>query len=174
MKNFGFEFFRADVVEKEERLCSDDGDVVDAVIDEALTDGVVTASHECEFQLCADAVHAGDEHGVFHPAKVRAKKSAEAADFAEHFGAVRSFYERLNAALDAVAEVHIHASGGVGFFGFWICCHLENRWVLFEFAEHVCLRAAIGHEATLFAHDVFARAIGNGHRILTIKASEAK
>jgi hypothetical protein len=33
---------------------------------------------------------------------------------------VRALHERLDAALHAVAEVHIHAGGGVDLLGFWI------------------------------------------------------
>ena len=47
--------------------------------------------------------------------KFGAEETAEAADLAEHLGAVRSPDEVLDAALDAVAEIHIHAGGGVGF-----------------------------------------------------------
>ncbi len=40
-----------DVIEEEKRLCSDDGDVVDAVVDEILADRVVLVDHEGDLKL---------------------------------------------------------------------------------------------------------------------------
>ena len=52
------------IVEKEQRPRPLHQDVVDAVIDEIHTDRVVDAGHERHLELGADAVGAGDEHGI--------------------------------------------------------------------------------------------------------------
>ena len=76
----------ADVVEEEQRLSADHGDVVDAMVDEILPDGVVAPGREGDLELGADAVHARDQHGVAVLAGVQREQPAKAADFAEHLG----------------------------------------------------------------------------------------
>ena len=117
LENDGIEFFTADVVEEEKRARADDGDVVDAVIHEVLPDGVVAVRGKSDFELGADAVHAGDEHGVFHSSEVGAEKPAEAADFAQNLGSMGGADEGVDSFFNLVAEVHIDSGGGVGFFG---------------------------------------------------------
>ena len=52
-----------EIVEKEQRLGALHEDVVDAVVDQIGADRVVTAGHEGDLQLRADAVGARHEHG---------------------------------------------------------------------------------------------------------------
>ena len=87
VKAFFLQLAGADVVEKKQRLRADDGDVVDAVVDEILPDGVVALGGEGDLELGTDAVHARDEHGGLVFAGVEREQPAEAADFAEHLGA---------------------------------------------------------------------------------------
>src|SRR5204862_7181491 len=54
-ENAWLQLFRADIVEKKKRPRADDGDVVDAVIHQIGTDGVVFIRGEGDFQLGADA-----------------------------------------------------------------------------------------------------------------------
>ena len=55
---------RAEVVEEEQRLGALNQDVVDAVVDEILSDGVVLAREERDSQLRPDTVCTGHEHGI--------------------------------------------------------------------------------------------------------------
>jgi hypothetical protein len=116
LEDLGLELFRPDVIEEEERARTDDGNVVDTVVDEILPHCVVAAGHECELQFRANAVRRGDEDRVAHAAKIRTEKTAETADPGKHFGTVRALYHRLNTAFNPVAEIHIHTGGSVGFF----------------------------------------------------------
>ena len=62
LKTLGLELAGGDVVEKEQRARAKHGNIVDAVVDEILTDGVVTSDGKGHFQFRAHAVHAGHEH----------------------------------------------------------------------------------------------------------------
>src|SRR5207237_6130226 len=53
-ENAWLQLFRADIVEKKNRPRADDGDVVDAVIHQIGTDGVVFIRGEADFHLGAD------------------------------------------------------------------------------------------------------------------------
>ena len=103
------------VIEEEKRFRAEDGDVVDAMVDEVLADGVVAVHQHGDLEFGADAVDAGDEHRVAHFGKMGAEKAAEAADFAEHFGAVGRFDEGGQAGLDLVAKVNVNSGAGIGF-----------------------------------------------------------
>src|ERR1051326_1754392 len=59
------QFAGADVIQEEQGFRAEDGNVVDAMIDEVLTNGVVAAENEGQFEFGADAVHARDEYGLF-------------------------------------------------------------------------------------------------------------
>ncbi len=107
----------SEVVEKKKGACAGDGDVVDAVVDEVLADGVVAAGQEGKLEFCADAIDACDEHGVFHSAEVRAEEPAEAPNFPEDLRAVGLGDHLLDALFDGVAEGEVHACGCVGGFG---------------------------------------------------------
>ena len=134
-KHGGFQFFRADVVEKEQRARAEHGDVVDAMVHQVLAHGVMASGGEGDLQFRAHAVHAGDEHRIAHPFEIRAEEAAEAADLAEHFRPVRDLHHVVDAALDGVAEIDVHArlrvgffGGGGGFFrGVGLGCHSKNE-----------------------------------------------
>ncbi len=85
LENFGLQFAGADVVEEEQGFSAEDGDVVDAMIDEVGADGVVLVHRERDFEFRADAVGAGDENGLAIFFGVESEQAAEAADFAEDF-----------------------------------------------------------------------------------------
>jgi len=55
------ELCRGDVVEEEEGAGAGDGDVVDAVVDQILANGVVLVGREGDLELGADAVDARDQ-----------------------------------------------------------------------------------------------------------------
>jgi len=117
LEDDGIEFFTADIVQEKQGPGADDGDVIDAMVDEILADRVVAVRGEGDFEFRADSVHAGDEHGVFHAAQVRAEEAAEAADFAQNLGSMGGADEGVDSFFDLVAEVHIDSGSGVGFFG---------------------------------------------------------
>jgi len=64
-KDFAGKGGGAEVVEEEERGGTLDEDVVDAVVDEVLSDRFMLVRHVGDFELGADAVGAGDEQEVF-------------------------------------------------------------------------------------------------------------
>ena len=106
----------ADVIEEKQRPRPDHGDVIDAMIHQALAHRVVLVRGKGQLQLRPHAIHAGDEHRVLHPLEIRAKQPAETADLPQHLRPVRPLDQRMDAALHAVAQVHVHPGGGVGFF----------------------------------------------------------
>ncbi len=112
----GLQLGGADVIEEEEGLGADDGDVVDAVVDEVFADGVVAVGHFGDLQFGADAVDAADQNGVLEFLELGLEEAAEAADGAEDLGPVGDADDFLDAALDAVAEVDVD-SGLAVFLG---------------------------------------------------------
>ena len=104
---------RAEVIEEEERLGAQHGDVVDAMVDQVLADGVVAVHREGELELGADAIHAGDQHRLAVFAHVQREEAAEAADLAEHLGPMRGPRASRQGGLDPVAQVNIDARAGV-------------------------------------------------------------
>ena len=114
-EDVGLQFAGADVIEEEKRFRAEDGDVVHAMVDEVLADGVVAVHGEGELELGADAVGAGDEDGLAVFFDVEGEEAAEAADLAEDFRAVRGREELRQRGFDAIAEVNVHTRAGVSF-----------------------------------------------------------
>ena len=86
------------------------------MIHEVLADGVVPIHGEGDFQLGAHAIDAGDEHRLLVSFRMSsANKSAEAADFAEHFAAMRRGEQLRQRGFDFVAEIDVHAGARVSF-----------------------------------------------------------
>ena len=106
---------RAEVIEEEERLCAEHGDVVDAMVHEVRADGVMFVHGEGDLELRAHAVHAADQNRLAIFLKVEREQPAEAADFAEHFAAMRAGKQLRECGFDLVAEIYVNAGGGVGF-----------------------------------------------------------
>ena len=63
------------------RLRAQHRNVVDAMIDEVLSDCIMDARHKRDFQFCADAVSRSDKNRRRHFGKFRVKHSAETTDF---------------------------------------------------------------------------------------------
>ena len=108
-----FESAGGEVVEEEERGGPLDGDVVDAVVDEILADGVMDIEVECDLELGADAVGGGDEDGVGKLLQVEGEETAEAADFAEDLFIEGLAGEHLDALFAAVAGGDVYTGVGV-------------------------------------------------------------
>ena len=106
---------RADVIQKEKRFRAENGDVVDAMIDEVLADGVVAVQGEGDFQLGAHAVGAGDQDRLAEFLGVEGKQAAEAAHVAEHLAAAGGGEQAGQRGLDFVAQADVHAGGGISF-----------------------------------------------------------
>ncbi len=135
------------------------------MIDEILPDRVVTIRREGDFQFGAHAVHAGDKHGLLHAAEIGSKQAAEPANLAEHLGAVRLAHEFLDSAFDLVAEVHIDAGGGVGFFA--------HERVVSEKRQFERPGAA-GALCRGDFHDVFVERLVVGQRVVASKQAMQK
>ena len=103
------QFAHADVIQKEQGLRAQHGDVVDAMVDEVLADGVVAVHHHGDLQLRADAVHAADQHGPFVFLHVEREQSAKSTNRPEHFTAQRLADFRFEAGLQRVSHIDVHA-----------------------------------------------------------------
>jgi len=91
-----------DVVEEEKRQRPLHQDVVDAVGDQIVADGVVDAGGDRHLDLGADAVGGGDQHRVAVAREVGTEHAAEGADLGEHSGVEGAAGERLDAVLRRV------------------------------------------------------------------------
>ena len=105
----------AEVIEEEQRLRAQHGDVVHAMVDEVRADGVVPVHGKGELELGAHAVHAGDEDRLAVFFDVEREQAAEAADLAEHLAAVGGGEQLRQRGFDLVAQINVHAGGGVSF-----------------------------------------------------------
>ena len=74
----------ADVVEEIDGGRALHGDVVDAMVDNVMPDGVELLHEFGDHQLGADAVDRGDHHGMAPLGEVDLVEAAEAADGCEH------------------------------------------------------------------------------------------
>ena len=120
------QFFRADVVEKEQWPRAEHRDVVDAMVNQIRADGVMPVHREGDLQFGADAIDARDQDRLAHSGKVRREQAAEAADFPEHFRAVRALHARLDFALNQVAEIDVDPGARVAFFFIGARFHLRG------------------------------------------------
>jgi len=85
------------------------------MVHEVRADGVVLVEGEGELELGADAVHGGDEDGLFVFLEIEREQAAEAADLPEHFFAVRAGEELRERGFDFIPEININAGSGVSF-----------------------------------------------------------
>ena len=105
----------ADVIEEEKRLRAEHGDVVDAMIDQILPDRVMAIHGKGDFQLGADAIHAGNEDRVAEFFDIQREQSAEPADLAEDLAAAGGSEQLRQGGLDPVAQVNIDSRRRVSF-----------------------------------------------------------
>jgi len=76
-------------------------------------DRIMFVHRERDFQFRPNAIDAGHKNRLTHSCKIRAKQSAEAADFAEHLRPMRSPNECLNLAFQSIAKIDINARARV-------------------------------------------------------------
>ena len=110
--DFGFEFSRGQVIHEEQRCGALHGDVVDAVIDQVRSDGVVDLHFEGDFEFSADAIDARDENGI-EIFLVYRKQAAEPADLAEHAARKSLVREVLDPLLGSIGAIDVDACIGV-------------------------------------------------------------
>ena len=96
--------------------------------------GVVWRHRDEDHQFRAEAVDAGDQYWFAHPGEIWREKPAEAADFSENFRAVSFSHPGVDAFLDEIPEINIHARTGVRFF-----CHAVGEAVSFPREGNVSL-----------------------------------
>ena len=77
----------AQVIEKEQRLGAEHGNIVHTVVHEVFANRVVPVHREGNLQLRTHAIHAGDQHRLAVAPGVQCKKSYEPADLSEHLAA---------------------------------------------------------------------------------------
>ena len=107
------EFAGGVVVEEEQRLRALHGDIVDAHGDEVDADTIVAPRVDGEAQLGADSVGARNQYR-FAITLRQAHQRAETADAGQHFGAVGTAHQGLDAFDERVACVDVYASVSVG------------------------------------------------------------
>ncbi len=79
------------------------------MVDEIGADRVVTARHERDLQLRADAVGARHEHRLFAAIAIELEKTAERSDFGQDARSERRSRERLDAPDGLVARIDVDA-----------------------------------------------------------------
>ena len=85
------------------------------MVHEVGADGVVLVQREGQLELGAHAIHGGDEHRLAVFLHVQREQTAEPADLAEDFPAVRGGEQLGQGGFDFVAQINVHAGGGVSF-----------------------------------------------------------
>jgi hypothetical protein len=126
IENARLQLFGANVIEKEKWTRPQDRYVVDAMINEVRTDGVMPVHGESDLQFRADAIYARDQHRIAHSREVWREQSAEPADLAQDLRTVRAFDARLDAPLDQVAEIDVDSGERVSLFLLLPFCHVER------------------------------------------------
>src|SRR5713226_2083427 len=114
LDDVGIEFSHREVVEEEQRLRAVDENVVDAVIDEVAADSGMDFHGDGDFELGADAIRAGDEHGLFPLFAVEREERAETADAAENARSESAAGMVADALLGVIRDGDIHS--GIGIF----------------------------------------------------------
>ena len=109
--NVRLEFANGVVVQEEQRLRVHAEDVVDAVIDEILTDGAEPAQGRRDEDFRADAIGAGYQNGVAIAAELEA--AAEAADSFENPGVAAARGDLAIARDRCIAGVDIDPGRGI-------------------------------------------------------------
>ena len=113
-RNLRIERAGSKVIHKKQWRRALHGNVIHAVVYQIAAHGVMQVHHERHFELGADAIHAGNQHGIAKLFLVDGKHAAEAADLAHYSRRERAMGEVFNALLGAVGAVNINAAIGIG------------------------------------------------------------
>ena len=103
-----------EIIHKEQGRGTLHGNVIDAVVHEVRTDGVVNVEIEGDLELGADTVGARYQHRVFVANQVELEESAESADFTQDLFVEGSLGKILDALFGAVAATDVNSGVGVG------------------------------------------------------------
>ena len=114
-KNVGFQLAGAEIIEEKQRLRTQHRDVIHAMVHQVRANGVMPVEGEGELELRAHAVHGRHQDGLAVFLDVEGEQAAEAADLAEHLAAVGGREQLRQGGLHPVAQINIHAGGGVRF-----------------------------------------------------------
>ena len=106
-------FSQGEIVEEKERLGALHQNVVDAVIDEVAANRRVHPHGHSDFELCADAICARNQHGFLPLFVVEGEERAEAADAAEHAGSKRAAGMMPDALLGFIGGGNVYTGIGV-------------------------------------------------------------
>jgi hypothetical protein len=107
------QFAGAEVIEEEQRLGAQHGDVIDAMVHEVGADGVVPVHREGDFELGAHAIHGRHEDRLAVFFQIKREQAAKAADLAEHLAAMRGGEQLRQGGFDPVAQINVHPRPGI-------------------------------------------------------------
>ena len=110
-----------EIIEEEERRRAVHGNVIDAVVHQIRAHGVMAIEGEGELQLGADAIDAGDQHGVAGESLQR-EESAEGADLPQNTGAEGAAGQLLDAGFGFACGVDIDAGVAIA--------HRRRQWLV--------------------------------------------
>ena len=113
LDDVGIHAAQGQIIEEKERLGAEREDVVDAVIDQIGAHGGVHAHGRGDFELGADAIGAGDQHGLAPALQVEGEQRAERADAAEHAARKGARGHAANPFLGLIGAGDIHAGIGI-------------------------------------------------------------
>ena len=110
-----FEFSRPYVIQEEEWFSTEHGNIIDTMIDQVLTDGVVPIHGKSDLQFGPDAIDAGDEHWLPVLPAIEGEQTAKAADLPQDLGTPGRGEQSGQSGFDGVAQINIDSRAGVGF-----------------------------------------------------------
>ena len=110
----GFQFAGPEVIEEKQGLGTEHGDIVHAVIDQILANGVVAVHGERDLEFGPHPVGAGNQHRLLILAGIEGEQAAKAAHFAEDLLAVGRRQQLRQRRFHAVTQINIHP-------GFCVC-----------------------------------------------------
>src|SRR5437763_6653079 len=85
------------------------------MIYQVLSDGVVPIHGKSNFELCANAIHARNQHRLLIAARVEREQSAKATYFSKHLAAMCRSQQLRQRGLDLVSKINIHTRFGIRF-----------------------------------------------------------
>jgi len=114
-ENMRLQLARAQVIQEEQRLRAQHRDVVDAMVHQIRTNGVMLVHRERDLQLGAHAVHGRHQDRLAILLQIERKQPAEPAHLAQHLTAMRGREQLRQRGFDFIAQIDVNAGGGVSF-----------------------------------------------------------
>ena len=113
LRDFRFELAGREIIHEEERSRALHRDVIHTVVHQIRADGVMHLHLECDFQLGANPVHAGDQNRIEILGLVNREQAPEPADLAEYPPSEGFVSKILDPLLGAVGAVDIDPGVGI-------------------------------------------------------------